>query len=225
MGRFFKTLLIKTDGATIVEATILFPTFVMIFAALVLLSIYLPQRAILQRATQYTATAISTARSDEWIDYDGYGLYEPAKAGNVYETLFKAFGKKDEAGIAETSVRRLEKQYTMLRQLDDYDHSEQFSNTGLTITYDVLNLILYKEVIVTAQRRIPLPVDLSFLGLPETLNITVTSVAAVQNGEEFVRDVDIVVDFVRWLDDKYGISDNFESIIEGIRIVEELLNI
>lgn len=39
-------------GDAVVEATILFPIIIMIFAGLVLLSMYLPTRANLQRATQ-----------------------------------------------------------------------------------------------------------------------------------------------------------------------------
>ena len=59
-----------TRGDAVVEATILFPIIIMIFAGLVLLAMYLPTRAALQRATQYAATAIATERSDTWLRHD-----------------------------------------------------------------------------------------------------------------------------------------------------------
>ena len=53
-------LLRDTRGYAVVEATILFPIMMMIFAGLMLLAVYLPNRAVLQRATQYAATAMAT---------------------------------------------------------------------------------------------------------------------------------------------------------------------
>ena len=66
---------INTDerGGVIVEATILFPIMIMVFAGLVLLSMYLPTRAQLQRATQYVATGMATARSDGSVSFDEDG--------------------------------------------------------------------------------------------------------------------------------------------------------
>jgi hypothetical protein len=223
--RLVSVILRDTSGAAVVEAAILFPIIFMVIAALVLLAIYMPQRAILQRATQYTATAISTARSDVWIEYDGEGFTTPSKPANVYDSLFKAFVKGDESGVAEKSVKRLERKYTLLNTFENHDYSAQFADNGLTVSYDVLNLVIYKEVIVTATRRIPIPVDLSFVGFPKSLDITVSSTAVVQNGDEFVRNVDIVVDFVQYLDRKYHFGDELDKIFEGMRRVEDFLNI
>ena len=60
-------------GSVIVEATILFPIMIMIFAGLVLLSMHLPARAQLQRATQYVATGMATARSDSSVSFADNG--------------------------------------------------------------------------------------------------------------------------------------------------------
>ena len=221
MQRFVKSLLNNTDGAAVVEATILFPIIFMIFAALVLLSMYLPQRAILQRAVQYTATAMSIASSDEWLDYDGDGFSVPDKPDQVYVSLFKAFGEGDEKAVAKKSVKRLEEQFTLLRQLEDledrnYDYSGQFVEGGLKVNCEVTNYIIYKEIIVSATQSIPMPVDLTFVHFPRTLDITVSATAVVQNGEEFVRSIDIVVDIVKFLDEKFQISSSgiFENIKE-----------
>ena len=225
MRHTIKTVWQNTSGAAVVEATILFPIMFMIIAALVLLSTYLPQQAVLQRATQFTATALSTAHSDSWIDYDGNSFNTPDKPANVYASLFNAFIKSDESSVADRSVRRIENSLTFINQLENYNYTEQFLDSGLTVSYDVLNFIIYKEITVTATRSIPMPVDLSFIGFPRTLDITVSSTAVVHNGDEFVRNVDIAVDFVKWLDSKFGFSDNFAKISEGMRRIESFLNI
>ena len=65
-----RTLIADTRGDAAVEAAFLFPIIIMICAALVLLSVYLPLRAAMQRSTQFAATAIATERSDTWLRFD-----------------------------------------------------------------------------------------------------------------------------------------------------------
>ena len=197
-----------TRGDAVVEAAILFPIIIMVFAGLVLLAVYLPTRAVLQRATQYAATAIATGRSDTWLRFDEgdmeyYWLSDRGDLENVYTSLFRAIlntEKNDEAAQAESIVTSMEQKGI-------------FKLTGeLTVELGVVNYVIYKEVVVTATRTIPVPVNLSFVRFPEEIPITVTSTAVVQNGDEFVRNVDLAVDFVEYLDEKYEISKVFESV-------------
>ena len=64
----YTKFLADTKAYAVVEATILFPIIMMIFAGLVLLAMYLPTRAVLQQATQYAATALATEQSDTWLE-------------------------------------------------------------------------------------------------------------------------------------------------------------
>jgi hypothetical protein len=212
------------SAAAVVEAAIFFPIIFMIFAGLALLSMYLPERAILQRAVQYTAAALATERSDTWIYYDeenlSYGWYGskaemPLDKRNVYAALFKAI-VAGEDGQAEPSVRNLEQKANILLKLENYDYSTRFGGDGLDVRYEMVNYIVYKEISVTATRTIPMPVDLSFVMFPKELTITVTSTAVVQNGDEFVRNVDLAVDFVDYLREKYpGVDNIFNKITEA----------
>ena len=186
-----------TNGYAVVEATILFPIILMTFAGLVLRSMYLPTRAVLQRETQYAATALATVQSDTWLDFDKSeleyywldGNHEPA---NVYVALLSAFFKGD--ADAETIVKNLE------------EHSITSRAGKLTVSCGINNFVVYKEIVVTATRTIPVPVNLSAVNFPEEIPITVSSTAVVQNGEEFVRTIDIAKDFVEYLDEQYGLG-------------------
>lgn len=185
-----------TGGYAVVEATILFPIILMAFAGLVLLSMYLPTRAVLQRETQYAATALATVQSDTWLEFDKSRLeyywldggHEPA---NVYVALISAFFKGD--ADAETIVENLE-EHDLVGRVGD-----------LTVSCGINNFVVYKEIVVTATRTIPIPVNLSIVNFPEEIPITVSSTAVVQNGEEFVRTIDIAKDFVEYLDKEYGL--------------------
>lgn len=192
-------------GDAVVEATILLPIIMMIYLALVLLAMYLPTRAILQRATQYAATALATEQSDAWLQFDDtemqYGwIGSKSDLDNVYVALFRSLGAKQDATEAKNIVTKIADQGYIAK------------NEKLDVTYEVTNYVAYKEISVTATKTIPMPIDLSFIAFPKELTITVTSTAVVQNGDEFVRNMDIAADVFKWLDEKYNISDMFSKV-------------
>ena len=209
-----------TRGDAVVEATILFPIIFMIFAGLMLLAMYLPTRALLQRATQYAATALATERSDTWLRCDPetgeyYWLENKDDLGTVYSTVFGALkgNNRDEALAAEQLVEKMESE-GLVRVTAD-----------LKVQYGVLNYIVYKEIIVTATKTIKMPVDLSFVGLTNEIPITVSSTAVVQNGDEFVRNIDLAVDLVSDLSEKYGLDKTFGKVGEFLNKFNKLLGI
>ena len=203
-GRNFITDLIKnTSGDAVVEATILFPVMIMIFGALVLLSIYLPAQAALQRATQYAATAIATEHGDTWLFYNESDMayfHETRREQleNVYVSFFKSAG--DIRAKAETIVINNEK-----RSIS--------SKAGeLIVEGKVVNNIFFKEAVVTATRIYTMPVDLSFIGFPNSIPVTATSTAVIQNTDEFVRSIDAASDFVDFIVDRYNLHNVKDAI-------------
>ncbi len=210
-----------------VEATILFPIIFMIFTGLMLLAMYLPTRALLQRATQYAATALATERSDTWLRCDPdtgeyYWLENKDDLGTVYSTVFGALkgNNRDEALAADQLVRKMESEG---RKKDSKNQKED--SEDLEVEYGVLNYIVYKEIIVTATKTIKMPVDLSFVGLQNEIPITVSSTAVVQNGDEFVRNIDLAVDLVSDLSEKYGLDKTFGKVGEFLNKFNKLLGI
>lgn len=205
-----------TKGYAIVEATILFPIMIMIFAGLVLLAMYLPTRSSLQRATQYAATVLATESSDTWLQFDTdtmeyYWLKDLPPEKNVYAALILSFFKGDAGGEAETIVKQME-DGGLVRRIGD-----------LTVECKIVNYVVYKEIVVTATRTIPMPVDLSFVRFPSEIPITVSSTAVVVNGDEFVRNIDIAKDFLTYLNEKYDLQ--FEKISQYINEAWEFLGI
>ena len=198
-----RRLIDDINGDAVVEAAILFPIMIMIFAALVLLALYLPTRAALQRATQYAATAIATERSDTWLRYDDgsmfyYWEYDKKALTNVYVSLFSG-----SAGIQDSAER-------IVAEIEGRGIS---SKAGvLSVSGYIDNKIIYKEVIVSATRKFTSPVKLGFIGFPEDISITATSTAVVQNGDEFIRNMDLAVDFVKFISKKFGLDDLADSI-------------
>jgi len=212
-GKSGRNIINDVSGDAVVEATVLFPIMIMIFAALVLLAMYLPSQAVLQRATQHAATAIAAETGDTWLFFDDGGMSyywetDKNRLKNVYVDLFSGSG--DASSKGETIVTEMENRGIGIR-------------TGsLHIESNIVNRILYKEVVVTATREFPAPVDLSFIGFPLTITVTSTSTAVVQNGDEFVRNIDMASDFIGFINEKYGLNNvadaisSFGSRVSGI---------
>jgi len=201
MVRFIKDI----RGDAVVEATILFPVMVMVFAALVVLSVYLPTRAVLQRATQYAATAIAAEMSDTWLfhndnDVDFYRAARKRDLRNVYVDLFS---------VADDVHARGDK---IVRYLEGNSISSKAGE--IKVECHVFNRFIYKEVIVTATREYKVPDGLRFILPANTVPITVTSVAVVVNGDEFIRNMDIAADFTEFIFEKYEL-DNVTDAISG----------
>ena len=198
----------------VVEAAILFPIMIMIFAALVILAVYLPTKGALQYATQYAATAIATPRGDTWLFYDSenmsyYWAENKSDLRPVYITFFAGFG--DIGSIAEEIVIHAE------------SRSISSKSGALEVSAGTMNRIIYREVVVTATRTFTVPVNLSFIRFPETIAVTATSTAVVQDGDEFVRSVDIAADSAAFLAEKYGDKYGHENIAEKIKLFGERL--
>ena len=180
----------------------LFPIIILICAALVLLSVYMPLRAAMQCSTQYAATAIATERSDTWLRFDPdtlsyYWLDDRDELGNVYSSLIGALvgnGRDDEDNAKQTVLNMENK--NILKPSSD-----------LTVEYGVVNYIVYKEIVVTARRT----VNLTMFGIPKNVELAVTSTAVVQNGDEFIRNMDLAVDV---MDSLFNIRDIFSSLGE-----------
>jgi len=198
-----KELRKNQTGDAVVEATILFPIMIMIFAALVLLATYLPARAALQRATQYAAIALATERSDTWLFFNEGSMtynYETNKnrLANVYAQLFSENG--DVQTKAETIVAEMEKKSIS-------------SKAGqLEVESHIVNKTLYKEAVVTATRKFQMPINLSFIGFPETISVTATSAAVVQDADEFIRTIGMASDFTEFITEKYNLHNITDAI-------------
>jgi len=208
-GRFIN----DTAGDAVVEATILFPIMIMIFAALVLLAIYLPAKSTLQRSAQYAATALATEISDTWLFFDEgsmsyYWETDKNRLTNVYAGLFASSG--DIQGKGEVIAIDIESRSISSRAGE------------LSVECNEVNNILYREVVATVSRDFPMPVDLSFVGFPESITVTATSTVVVQNADEFIRNVDLAVTFAEFVSDKFelhNISDaisSFGSRVTGL---------
>lgn len=200
---WFRHMERDTRGDAMVEAAILFPIMLMIFAALVLLATYLPQRMALQEAAQFAATAVATEAGDTYVAFDNSGNRTArTNLPNVYVEAFR--------GLTGGDLRDAEDKAAQIAQRIARNAVIPVADE-IQAEISVKNYIVYKEITVTLTQDVTLPVDLSFIGFPATMHLTQQASAVVQNGDEFVRNIDIAKDMVVWLDSKLGVSQSLRD--------------
>ena len=202
-------------GFAVIEAAVVFPIMFMVFLALVMLAIYLPQRAMLQRSTQLAATAIATEMGDTWIYFDSdtlsYGRYtKTSQLPGIYTALFNT----NTGGLANKAVG-------IARKADEKENIPLIANGELTVSCEIINYAIYREIVVTSTRAIKIPVDFSAISFPDTLEMSVTAKAVVKDGDDFVRNVDLGVSFLAWLNQQCGGYDMLDAF--GSNAVKALL--
>jgi hypothetical protein len=82
----------------------------------------------------------------------------------------------------------------------------------LAIESSMSNRLINREISVTATRKFRSPINLSLIGFPDVIEIIVTSTATVQDGDEFIRNVDLATDFADFIANKFGFSNAGDAI-------------
>ena len=213
------------DGIAVVEAAFVFPLMFLLLFALVLLALYLPQRAALQRAVQYAANTVTTELSDTWVYYSAkeatyrrYGEYITVKErkGHWENSLFNQ-------AIAGVHVGdRIATLYW--REWLSYVDSNDLGVKGdpFSYRYELINEGVFKKVILSAKRDFYVPVDLSFIGFPNPFPLVVSATVDAVNGDEFIRQIDFWMVTMGWLQSQYPDADILGDILDGSGIFDDI---
>lgn len=92
------------------------------------------------------------------------------------------------------------------------------SGGGVTCDINAKNYFINQTVSVTIKREGAIPEVFSYIGMDGvSSDITVTATAASCDGAEFVRNTDMVYDFVTFLSDRLHISDKISYLKEKVQ--------
>lgn len=93
-----------------------------------------------------------------------------------------------------------------------------FGGGGVTCDINAKNYFINQTVSVTIKREGAIPEVFSYIGMDGvSSDITVTATAASCDGAEFVRNTDMVYDFVTFLSDRLHISDKISYLKEKVQ--------
>lgn len=189
-------------GLAVVEATILLPFCIIMVIAVYYASIFMCQRANLQANLQNALIYYKNVESDTYVTANSTMDYSNSSntviaVGSGYSTPqelfpYRFFGMKFNKAGFESFFRSV--------------CGHMFFDTGdnVVLEVDKTNFVIYKTITATATQTVQPAISLSMLGLSNEIVISVTGEVVVNDADDFIRNVDFVIDIINetWLGQK-----------------------
>lgn len=200
----------ETGAALVIEMSVVFPIVVLVIGFLIYMGCYVLQGITMYSDAQRVAVAASRELACPGYDeiYNTYGGVTTTADFNIEEgtsiaaALIKSIVEKHEPYryLLNNSLSSQEKT-NLERDLKKLVTDSAFiSSSNISATVDAVpSGVLIKKVKVNVKKSISTPQILQHLGLTNSLDISVTAVAAVSDNTEFVRNTDMVCDLASYM--------------------------
>ena len=217
----------EKGAVPIIEATFIFPIVFFVLFFLLYMGMYILQSILIYTQAQKIATVVS--KSLAVTGYEKVGKYSAEKVSvdfkddsyftsdsvnTIYNTKAKLYRYFDFNPISGNSDIE-----DIKSSLSDLIENINIINAGdVSCDIDAKNYFINQKVIVTITREGTIPQIFSYIGMAGVENdMVVTAVATSSDGAEFVRNTDLVYDFVTFLSDRLHISDSISAFKEKIQ--------
>lgn len=180
------------QGTAMVEATLMLPFCMIMIVGVLYAALYLCQKANIQSNLETALLYYKAAESDTYVEsksqmeYSGNGLeaagsnFGEIRYLNPYRFFFMDFKESDYKSFFKSICGHM------------------FFDTGesVAITAQKHNYVFYKSIEATATQTVKPPINLSMVGGPQAMTIEVTGEIVINDGDDFIRNVDFAIDML-----------------------------
>lgn len=217
----------EKGAVPIVEATFIFPIVFFCMFFLIYIGMYILQSVLIYTQTQKVASIVSKSMAvtgyekvgkhtadNVNFDFKDNKYFTQDSVNTIYDEkakLYRYFYSDPIAGNSD--IKSINSSLTSL-----IDNLSIISGGGVTCDINAKNYFINQTVSVTIKREGAIPEVFSYIGMDGvSSDITVTATAASCDGAEFVRNTDMVYDFVTFLSDRLHISDKISYLKEKVQ--------
>lgn len=217
----------EKGAVPIVEATFIFPIVFFCMFFLIYIGMYILQSVLIYTQTQKVASIVSKSMAvtgyekvgkhtadNVNFDFKDNKYFTQDSVNTIYDEkakLYRYFYSDPIAGNSD--IKSINSSLTSL-----IDNLSIISGGGVTCDINAKNYFINQTVSVTIKREGAIPEVFSYIGMDGvSRDITVTATAASCDGAEFVRNTDMVYDFVTFLSDRLHISDKISYLKEKVQ--------
>lgn len=180
-------------GLAVVEATILLPFCFVMVISVFYASIFLCQKANLQANVENALVYYKNVESDTYVvaktqmDFSNSGQTISANGSNYSKPVelfpYRFAGMRfNESGFS-----------SFFKSICGYMFFDNGNNVELVVKSK--NYVAYKEITATARQTVKPPISFNIIGIKDnTMEIVATGKAVVNDTDDFIRNVDFVVD-------------------------------
>lgn len=206
---------------SLIENVIILPLIFIVIYFMILTAFVLHDRATLdaaaKRGTIYAAKCVSDP---------GYSLIlqQSGHQSGTLDTDLTTLSEDSFTGVGNSikPYRYLVMNKTDIRDATVNEVSNIIQQTRIPwreiqagdIVVNVENKVIYQDIEVSITARYPLPQIFGSFGLPTEFTYTVTAVTTVNDPDEFIRNVDLIIDTCVAIDQKTG--GNIQKVIKKL---------
>lgn len=211
----------------VVASALLFPIVFFCMFFLIYIGMYILQSVLIYTQTQKVASIVSKSMAvtgyekvgkhtadNVNFDFKDNKYFTQDSVNTIYDEkakLYRYFYPDPIAGNSD--IESINSSLTSL-----IDNLSIISGGGVTCDINAKNYFINQTVSVTIKREGAIPEVFSYIGMDGvSSDITVTATAASCDGAEFVRNTDMVYDFVTFLSDRLHISDKISYLKEKVQ--------
>lgn len=208
----FSDFLKKEDGNSLVENVIILPLIFLCIYFLILGSFIIHDKIVLDSAVErgavyaakcvadpnyaaLSATAGTNEKSNEMglSDVDGILFSNVGDNIHPYRYIKLTYADEIERYVAEETLEIVNKTKIPWREIKNDQ-----------VECSIKNYVVYQEVTVSAKATYPLPKLFGIIGLPTEFSYETSAREAVTDPDELIRNADLVVDIITYIDNKTG---------------------
>ena len=221
------------DANALVENIIILPIVFFVIFFMIIGSFIIHDKITLDAAVERGATYASKCIADPYYakilkDYNTQAGVLDADYENTDIIKFVTKKKINDAySIGIQPYRYLFMSFTDNVQKDTTSEVDAIlSLTGIPwrtqdvfdVKCDIKNYVIYQKVTVTAKTTYQLPVFFGVIGLPTEFDYSAEAVRTVNDPDEFVRNADLVVDFIADVAEKTGAEQPIQKVKKKLSV-------
>lgn len=225
----------KENGSIIVEASIYLPLVLCTVMALLYLALFNMQEYLLMFQVQKVAAV--AAREEAYLGYEEFGM----GGGNEIDFSWGEGGVPSTEQVTSyyeahhNSIKNLYREITGLFTTDrGIDYASRFSDAARESAIIVLGTINAPEVqvergilgtgiTVTITHSLPVPGVMKYFGYDGGTTIRAAAYSCSVNSSEFVRNVDLACDLIKYIMKKFGLGDSFSAFMDKTKSVLDFI--
>lgn len=203
----------NTGGYLVVEAAFVFPVVLLCVIALLLISVYLYQKANIQSSAEIALTYYKNELTDTYVsakpmDYSGESFSGSSLSEYGNKSLLSVFSAKKDG-----SLERFTQIFNSV-----YYHQSSSNGSVKVEKCDVSGAFFYKTIDVTISSEIKLPISLGLIGVnDDSIKYKIDIRTAVNDSDQFIRDFSVSKEFVLFLYDKIDKKTGIGSKISDMK--------
>ena len=196
-------------GAAEVEATLILPMIIMMVLLSLYISLFICQRAILQANLETAAMYYRNSLTDSFVNVrESMGIYEEGDTESRKGSIYKA-------NRPLNPYRGMFGNPKQMANFEDFFWSEAnnlVDKDNITISCVYKYYVIYEQIDISAVQKFFIPIDLSYIGVGDSMEITATARVIAADHDGFINNVDYVIDIL----EKTGVTQKIENIASKV---------